>query len=299
MSQEPRSTLLSNGSDFTPTIHHDSYDFIKPEQFNLAGKAVFIAGASRGIGRATAISYAKAGASMIGLGARSAMADLKREIQQIAGNDVQILLVKLDVASHESVDAAAQEVERAFGRLDILDINAGTLENLDHPIADSDPIGWRRVYEVNNLGPYFCTRAFLPLLLKSKQGLKTIVAVSSIAAHIAMKGASGYQTGKLALCRFCEFIMVEYGEQGIQALCIHPGGVLTDLAKASPEEYQHLWIDKPELAGDSTVWLTAVRREWLAGRYVDVTWDMAELEGKREKIVEGDLLKVRLAVGFD
>ena len=55
-------------------------------------------------------------------------------------------------------------------------------------------------------------------------------------------------------------------------------------------------IDQPELAGDTIAFLTREKREWLAGRYVDVTWDMEEFLGKREEIVERDLLKVRMAV---
>lgn len=71
------------------------------------------------------------------------------------------------------------------------------------------------------------------------------------------------------------------------------------MASAMPEHIVKILKDTPELAGDAMVWLTAVRREWLAGRYVSVTWDMEELEGRRERIVEGDLLKVRLDVGVD
>lgn len=80
------------------------------------------------------------------------------------------------------------------------------------------------------------------------------------------------------------------------ALCVHPGGVATELAKGMPEGMHAALTDSVELAGDTIVWLTAERREWLAGRYVSVTWDMQELEGKREEIERGDLLKVRMAV---
>lgn len=74
---------------------------------------------------------------------------------------------------------------------------------------------------------------------------------------------------------------------------------MTELASALPEETLKILNDKPELAGDSMVWLTAVRREWLAGRYVSVTWDMEEFLGRKQNIVEGDLLKIRLDVGVD
>lgn len=110
-------------------------------------------------------------------------------------------------------------------------------------------------------------------------------------------GGSAYQSGKLAILRFGEFVMTEYGDQGILCFGIHPGGVMTDLSyRTLPKEFHKLLQDTPQLAGDSIVWLTGKRREWLAGRYVSTTWDMEELEGKKGEIEEGDLLKVRMAV---
>jgi hypothetical protein len=73
-----------------------------------------------------------------------------------------------------------------------------------------------------------------------------------------------------------------------------PGGVLTDLAKDLP--IAHLLSDTPELAGETMVWLSSEKREWLAGRYVSVNWDMEEFMCKKDEIVEKDLLKVRMAV---
>ena len=66
-----------------------------------------------------------------------------------------------------------------------------------------------------------------------------------------------------------------------------------------PEAFHSNLVDTPELCGDSMVWLTAERRDWLAGRYVSVNWDVKELLQKREKIVESDLLKVRMDVGLE
>lgn len=89
---------------------------------------------------------------------------------------------------------------------------------------------------------------------------------------------------------------MEYADKGILALVIHPGGVLTDMGLRLPAEIQINLVDTPELCGDAVVWLTKERREWLAGRYVSVTWDVEELEVMKEGIVSGDKLKVRLVV---
>ena len=108
-----------------------------------------------------------------------------------------------------------------------------------------------------------------------------------------------YQTTKLAVLRFGEFINAEYSDQGVLCYGIQPGGVATELALNMPEEMHGMLVDKPELAADMMVWLTAERREWLAGRYIAVNWDVDELLEKKEKIVNEDLLKVRLAVGLE
>jgi len=65
-----------------------------------------------------------------------------------------------------------------------------------------------------------------------------------------------------------------------------------------PDELAHVFTETQELPADTVVWLTAQKRDWLSGRYVNVTWDMPQLEEKREAIVQGDRLKVKLDVDF-
>lgn len=281
--------------------HHDTYPDINPvTQSDCSNKAVLVTGASRGIGLATALSYAAAGVSHIAIAARSDLSESKAQIEshcmQLRKPTPVILTLSLDVQDQESVDAAAKLVEKEFGRLDILVNNAGRIDTFV-PIADSDPIAWWRQYEVNVLGLYLCTRAFLPLLLRSDGCDKTIINTTSIGAHILLDGASAYQTAKLAVVRFTEFIMHEYAKQGILCYCIHPGGVATDMAKYMTEEFVKTRLnDTVELPADSLVFLTQARREWLAGRYVDLSWDMPELLSREDEIVQGDKLKVKLVV---
>lgn len=114
-------------------------------------------------------------------------------------------------------------------------IHSGYLETFT-PIAESDPDEWWYTWTVNMRGPYLVTRSFLPLLLKG--GDKQIVNLSSIGAHEARKGASAYQTSKLAILRFTEFIMSEYGEKGVLAFAVHPAGVMTEMGARMPS-YTH------------------------------------------------------------
>jgi NAD(P)-dependent dehydrogenase (short-subunit alcohol dehydrogenase family) len=287
------------GLDFTKTIHHDTYAAIDPTKANLTGKSVFITGASKGVGKATAISYARSGASKIAVAARSSLSSVKEDVIAAAQNagkpEPEVLCLELDVSDVKSVDNAARTVGEKWGSLDILVNNAGYLESWK-PIAETDPEAWWMSWEINVKGVYLVTRALLPLLLKGE--LKTIVNLSSIGAHRDRPGASGYQTSKFAVLRFSEFIISEYGEQGILAFSLHPGGILTELASNMPSHMHAMLDDTVELAGDTINWLTNERREWLNGRYISCNWDVDELVEKKESIVKGDLLKVRMAVGF-
>ncbi|KAF7505129.1 hypothetical protein GJ744_001195 [Endocarpon pusillum] len=286
------------GCEFTERIHSDTYDAINPlKNSNHVGHRVFIVGASKGIGKRTAIAFAESGASSIGLGARSALDDLAAEVVSAAKKGghkpPQVLTVKLDVLDRSSIDRAAKQAEQEFGGLDILVNNAGWLEKTAL-IVDSDPEEWWYTMEVNIRGVYLSTRAFLPLLLKG--GMKTILNLSSLAAHSARPGFSSYVTTKFAVLKFTEFCMSEYGDQGILAYAFHPGSVMTELAARVPEEAHHLFTDTPELAGHTIVWLTQERREWLAGRYLSCTWDMPELMSRKDEIVQGDKLKFRMVL---
>jgi NAD(P)-dependent dehydrogenase (short-subunit alcohol dehydrogenase family) len=221
-------------------FHYDTYPAIDSvTKSNLKGRSVFITGASRGIGHATAISYAKAGASQIALGARSDLSSLEAEMfsaAKAAGKpEPKILRINLDVQSRQSVENAARETEKAFGGLDILVNNAGYLEN-STKLLDSDLDEYWKTWEINYRGVYWVTKAFLPMLIKTKGGLQTIVNVSSIAAHGLRPGGSSYQTSKNALLRFTEFLCSDYADKGILAYAVHPGGVMTELGSRMPEE---------------------------------------------------------------
>lgn len=302
MGHDPLSKKNATTVDYLPTSHHDTYDFIRPEQFDLAGRAVFITGASRGLGRTTAISYAKAGASKIGIGARSDLSGVVKEIGEAAiaagRKKPQIVPVGMDVTNADSVAAAAAEIKTAFGRLDILVNNAGFMEAQEN-MTNADPAEWWKVFEVNILGTFLVTRAFIPLLLAKKDSLKTVLNVASIWGLTYFPAGSAYQISKFALLRFSEICNAEYGGRGLLSFSLHPGAVATEITVPLKPEIAQFLIDKPEMRGNTIVWLTAERREWLAGRFVNGQWDMQELLEKKDKIVGEDHLKMRLSVGLD
>lgn len=131
---DPRPNPLAepSGSDYyTHTVHNDTYPAISPLSANLSGKSVIVCGASRGIGKAIALSYARAGANQIAIGARSDLTAVGKEIEAAAKEAKRtipkVLPLGLDVTSKESVAKAAEEVKKVFGKVDILINNAGIL----------------------------------------------------------------------------------------------------------------------------------------------------------------------------
>ncbi|TVY41284.1 Short chain dehydrogenase [Lachnellula subtilissima] len=286
--------------DVTKLVHNDTYPAISP-LFTPApahNKAVFIVGASRGLGLAMAKSFARAGASHIAIGARSSLSAQSADITAAATAAQRptptVLPVQLNISDRKSTEAAAALVEKEFGRLDIVVLNAAILSGRGK-VLDSDPDEWWETMTVNVKGPYLVTRAVLPLLLKG--GDKTIVALSSVGAHCVTPGLSAYQGTKLAVLRFMEFVSVEYGAQGVLAFAVHPGNIPTDMIggpEGVSEELKPIFVETPELSADTIVFLTKEKREWLGGRYINCTWDMPELMAQEDEIVKGDKLKVRL-----
>ncbi|KAI1754050.1 hypothetical protein F4782DRAFT_494960 [Xylaria castorea] len=234
---------------------------------------------------------------MIAIGGRSDLGETAQAIRAAAVSvgkpEPKVLELKFDVTSQESVDKAAAEIKKTFGRIDVVINNAGLLSA--GLIAESDPETWWNTMAVNVKGPYLVMRALVPLMLEA-DGLKTFVTVSSVGAHCRSPGLSAYQTSKLAVLRLTEFLDADYSGKGIIAFSLHPGNVFTDMTNGISEDLAHIFVETPELAADSIVYLTKERRDWLGGRYVNVTWDLPELVGLKDEIVKGDKLKIQLVV---
>ncbi|KAK1476578.1 short-chain dehydrogenase [Colletotrichum abscissum] len=246
-------------------VHHNTYPEINPvTASNCTGKAVLITGASKGLGKAVAIGYAEAGASLIAVAARSNVSSTIASIieaAKAAGRaEPTVLALEMDVSSTPSVKAAAERLTAEWGRLDILINNAGYMAPFNL-LLDADDDQYMKAWDVNYWGTYRVTKAFLPLLLKG--GDKTIVNMSSVAAHFMGAGGGAYHISKFALIRFTEFVQDEYVRMR----------------------------DTPELAAHSIPYLTSVKREWLGGRWISCMWDMPTLVTMEKKIVEGNLLK--------
>lgn len=285
-------------SDFVPTTHHDTYPYITPTGTELSGKSVLVTGASRGLGRAIAIRCAKAGCARIALLARSSLDSVINEIEtqsrEACMPPPQLLPLQVDITSDAAVQAAAKEVEDAFeGQLDILVNNAGYLPEFKL-IHESDPMEWWKAWEINVKGTFLSCHYLIPLLFKSDTMI--VINMSSIGGNCLTYGGSAYQASRFANCRFTEFLTRDYEKQGLISISLHPGGVKTDMITNFHEYLHATLVDEANLSADTVVWLCSERREWLNGRFVASNWDMEELQGKKDGIVEKNLFKYRMTI---
>jgi len=298
------------GLRFTPTIESTAHGEIDPAKVSLPKPfVVVIIGSGKGIGASIAKAYALAGASGIVLSSRT-MADLKcveAEILQI-NPETKTLCQGADIADEASLIALATKVKEAFGRLDVAVVNAGTAPKviIDAASKKRFPIGtiedptadFMRVWNTNFTGYYYANKAFLPLLLETKDGAQAFVCTSSVCGHVVSTDIMpfAYNLSKFALNRLVEIIHESHHKDGIVAYAMNPGGIQTPLVEDYPEGWAEVLLDDISLPGGFCVWLTKVKREWLSGRYVSANWNTEELEGQKDEIVTADKLKYKMVV---
>lgn len=264
---------------------------------------VVITGASRGIGAATAKVFARAGATGLVITARTAEAlqDTKAACLAAAPNPsaLKITTLAADNAAESSALLLAETLkEEHAGRLDLLINNAGILStdaSAFGKVGDVNSSQMEITTSVNYLGRFYMIKHLLPLLLHGGSTTKAIVNISSIGGHVS--GPLGFSISALATNRLSQRVAEAYADQGVFCVALHPGAVYPDIVPpGAPARLLAASKDSKELCGAFCVWLVQERREWANGRYLDATWDVEELEGKKEEIVQGDKLKMRMVV---
>ena len=187
---------------------------------DLSGKVAAITGASSGIGAATAIALAGAGAK-VALAARR-----KDRLDELAGQIGDgALAVEADIADESQARRFVETAHSELGGLDILVNNAGVM--LLGPVDGADTEDWRRMVNVNLLGLLYCTHAALPFMRDGGGG--HVVNVSSTAGRNASAGAAVYNLTKFGVTAFSEALRQEALHSGIRVSCVEPGFVDTEL----------------------------------------------------------------------
>lgn len=192
-----------------------------PDRRWFEGQVVIITGASRGIGRATAVRFAEEGANLV-LSATNEGA-LARVADECRTHGASVVAVAGDLVESSEPTRIVRASLDAFGRLDVVVNNAfweegGTVESVT-------PAGWTRTLDISLTAPMLLARAALPGLRK-KGGV--IVFVSSMRAIAAGHGMAAYETAKAGLLGLTRSIAIDYGQFGVRSVCITPGLVATE-----------------------------------------------------------------------
>lgn len=287
------------GMAFTPTTYQDAPPKMDASKVKLPSPcAVLITGAGRGLGEAYAIAFAQAGASDIILTSRTAP-ELKSVAKQVKDIDagINVSVLPCDISDEKAVIAAEKAVREKHGRLDVMINNAGFLDHGWCPLTEVPMDEVKRTFDVNIVGAMIVAKTFLPLLLDTKDGLKTIIGITSMSSHVATESIS-MGLSKLALNRFMEYVASKYGDQGVMSYALHPGGVKTAMSQAPhvPPSLAAMCTNTPELSATMVVWLAKEPRPWLNGRYIASNWDVDELEAMKDEIVKEDKLKFHMVV---
>ena len=190
---------------------------------SLSDKVALITGASSGIGEATAVALARAGAA-VAIGARRTDR-LESLAQRLRNDGARVLTLELDVTDEGACRGAVDRTQSELGGLDVLVNNAGLM--LLGPIVDADTEDWRRMISTNVLGLMYMTHAAVPVMVE--QGSGEIVNISSVAGRQARSGAGVYNASKWAVNAFSESLRQEVTERGVRVSLVEPGAVTTEL----------------------------------------------------------------------
>src|SRR5271154_2919518 len=191
---------------------------------DLSSQVVAVTGASSGIGEATALACARAGAA-VALAARRTDR-IEALAQRIIADGGTAIAVPTDVGEESDAQAFVARAHAELGRLDVLVNNAGVM--LLGPIENAPTDEWRRMIHANVFGVLYCSHAALPLM--REQGGGHIVNVSSVAGRFARAGSGGYNLTKFGVGAFSESLRQEGVELGVRVTLIEPGAVATELA---------------------------------------------------------------------
>lgn len=239
----------------------------------FTGKVAFVTGAASGIGRATAIAFAREGAQVaITDRTEAPLEELRAEIEADGG---AVLAIRCDVSVPADVEAAVASTVAQFGRLDCAFNNAG-VENKAAPVHEIALDEWDRILDVNLRGTFLCMKQEIAQMLR--QGSGVVVNTASGAAIRGVAGGASYAASKHALIGLTKSAALDYAKSNIRVNAVLPGNIETsmmnrftggDIQKAIALEPVGR-LGKPEEIADAVLWMCSDLGSFVTGASISV-----------------------------
>ncbi|MGH7965541.1 MAG: SDR family oxidoreductase [Candidatus Binatia bacterium] len=237
----------------------------------MNGKIALVTGASSGIGRATALTFAREGAKVVAADVTVAAGEETVRMIQAAGGEA--VFIKADVSKGTDVEALIKKTVETYGRLDCAFNNAG-IEGKFSPTIEGTEENWQRVIDINLKGVWLCLKYEIIQMLK--QGGGAIVNTASVAGLVGAAGGSAYVASKHGVNGLTKTAALEYAKQGIRVNSVCPGGIRTPMLErimsgnpgmsemiAAMEPVGRL--GKPEEIAEAVVWLCSDSASFVTG----------------------------------
>lgn len=222
----------------------------------LNGKVVLITGASRGLGRALAVEYARQGANLVLNSRSNSAAELESTRLESQAAGAQVLAVEADVSDRADVERLAAQALACFGHVDVLINNASALGPTPMPYLSDYPIeGFEEVVRTNLIAPFLLTRALLGQMLERGSG--SIVNVTSDAGIVGYATWGAYGVSKAALDHLTRTWAVELEGTGVRINSVDPGDMDTSMKRASEPDGDPTQWPKPESVTPVFVYLAS------------------------------------------
>lgn len=217
---------MMNARFWWQASHQKAVDVVMSDQRDFKGKVAIVTGGAAGIGRATALEFARRGASVVVADLNEARGD--ETINQIRQLGAAAIFTRTDVADESHVMAMVQSAVDRFGRIDVLVNNAGIVPSQTQvPLHDVSLELFQKVMAVNVAGTFLGMKHAIPQMLKNGGG--AVVNVSSVSGMRGSAGDPSYPTSKHAVIGLTRSAALTYAEQGVRINSVGPGVVKTDM----------------------------------------------------------------------
>ena len=241
----------------------------------LTNKVALITGASKGIGKATALKFAREGAKVVVCDLDDAVAETVAEIRLQGGNAIGFTV---DVTKAESIEAMVRGAIASFGRIDVLVNNAGIVADAQLKAMTDEQFD--KVIDVNLKGTYNCTKAVVDAMIERKGGV--VLNASSIVGIYGNFGQTNYAASKFGVIGMAKTWARELGRHGIRVNAVCPGFIETSILKSMPEKVIRALeervplgrLGKPEEIASAFAFLASDEASYINGAVIEVCGGM-------------------------